>query len=278
MRVIKNINNNVAVCIDENGNELVAFGKGIGFRQPPYIFEDLSKIHRTYYNVAPQYLEFLNQLDPKVFEVVNMIMDYAYSKIDAVFDNNIAFTLADHIQFAMKRCNNKMKVKFTSYHGLDYMNPEAVEVGEFAIKKVKEMMGVQLPYEEVYGIAIHLLNEASVSKPGNSTKDMKAGIDDIIRIIEQYFKITIDKRGFNYVRFVSRMENLFERKEEERRIDLPELNIVESLKTECPDAYACAKIVAEYFEDKEKKKMEEEEILYLTLHINRLCSHAECST
>ena len=31
MKVIKNINNNVAICVDDNGHEVVAMGKGIGF-------------------------------------------------------------------------------------------------------------------------------------------------------------------------------------------------------------------------------------------------------
>ena len=32
MRAIKKINNNVAICADSNNKELIAFGKGIGFR------------------------------------------------------------------------------------------------------------------------------------------------------------------------------------------------------------------------------------------------------
>ena len=43
MKVIKNINNNVAICVDDNGHEVVAMGKGIGFSKPPYEV-DLSKI------------------------------------------------------------------------------------------------------------------------------------------------------------------------------------------------------------------------------------------
>ena len=31
MKVVKKINNNVAICLDSNNCELVAFGKGIGF-------------------------------------------------------------------------------------------------------------------------------------------------------------------------------------------------------------------------------------------------------
>ena len=36
MKVVKCINNNVAICLDDDNNELVAFGKGIGFKKPPF--------------------------------------------------------------------------------------------------------------------------------------------------------------------------------------------------------------------------------------------------
>ena len=46
MRVIKKINNNVALCLDNNNHELIAFGKGIGFPKIPYELDDLNKIDR----------------------------------------------------------------------------------------------------------------------------------------------------------------------------------------------------------------------------------------
>lgn len=36
MRVVKNINNNISLCLDSHNNEVIAFGKGIGFMKPPY--------------------------------------------------------------------------------------------------------------------------------------------------------------------------------------------------------------------------------------------------
>ena len=50
MKVIRNINNNIAHCIDSKGREVVVFGKGIGFYKAN---EDipLSKINRTFYNI-----------------------------------------------------------------------------------------------------------------------------------------------------------------------------------------------------------------------------------
>lgn len=62
MIVTKKINNNVAVCRDSNGRELIAFGKGIGFPKTPYTITDLRNIERTFYNVSSQYVSLLNDI------------------------------------------------------------------------------------------------------------------------------------------------------------------------------------------------------------------------
>ena len=36
MKAIRKINNNVAVCLDAGGSELISFGKGISFPKMPY--------------------------------------------------------------------------------------------------------------------------------------------------------------------------------------------------------------------------------------------------
>ena len=62
MKVIKKINNNVAICLDNNNNELIAFGKGIGFQKVPYELTDISKIERTYYGVNSSYISLINEI------------------------------------------------------------------------------------------------------------------------------------------------------------------------------------------------------------------------
>ena len=51
MKAIRKINNNVAICIDNNDKELIAFGKGIGFPKMPYEITDLSIIQMTFYRI-----------------------------------------------------------------------------------------------------------------------------------------------------------------------------------------------------------------------------------
>lgn len=275
MKVIKNINNNVAVCLDRNGNELIAFGKGLGFKQPPYVLEDLSVIHRTYYNVDVQYLELLKQLDPQIFDLVNVVIDYAYKKMNIIFDNNIAFTLSDHIQFAIQRYKKGLQVKYISYYDMEYMNEEAVEVGKFALKQIQKIFHISLPYEEAYGIAIHLLNAGAVPRAINRMDNSREIICEITKIIEDYFKITIDKKGFHYSRFVSHMEYLFKRSREGVQFSTLNQEMFEPLKIECPEIYECAEMIKDYLEEKKRMELNEEEILYLMLHINRLRSRED---
>ena len=101
MKVIKNINNNVAICEDSLGNEVVAFGKGIGFKEPPYDF-DIKDIERTFYNVDSRYLELVADADEDIMNAAMEIRDYAVRK-GLMTGNNLFFSLVDHISFALKR-------------------------------------------------------------------------------------------------------------------------------------------------------------------------------
>lgn len=279
MKVIKNINNNVSVCIDGKGNELIAFGKGIGFKQPPYDIDNLDAIHRTFYDVNPKFLDLINQIDEDVFEISVTVINYA-SKLNTIFDPNVVFTLADHIQFAIKRFQDNMAMKFSLYYDLDYMNPEEVEVGRFAYEQIRKKMNIVLPKEEIYGIALHLMNAQAIgetrSKEYSKISSNKSSIDDITKIIEKYFKITIDKKGFNYSRFVSHMEYLFKRCSDGITVSSSNIKMFDTLKKQYPDVYNCSMLICDYFENKLKIGLNEEELLYLMLHINRICSREDC--
>ena len=65
MKVIKNINNNVSLCLDSNNIEVVAFGKGIGFTKPPYEV-DLNQVQRTYYDIDPMYINMISDIPEEI--------------------------------------------------------------------------------------------------------------------------------------------------------------------------------------------------------------------
>ena len=102
MLAIKKINNNVAVCKDGNGCELIAFGKGIGFPKMPYEVK-LENIDRTFYNISAQYIGLINELPMDIIEFTMKILPVIQSKLDYDLNPNLVLTLADHLAFAMEK-------------------------------------------------------------------------------------------------------------------------------------------------------------------------------
>ena len=54
MLILKKINNNVALASDGAGEEIVVFGKGVGFPRMPYELEDESVVERVCAHVGEE--------------------------------------------------------------------------------------------------------------------------------------------------------------------------------------------------------------------------------
>ena len=256
MKVIKNINNNISLCLDSRNNEVVAFGKGIGFTKPPYDVP-LSKIDRTFYDVDEEQLAVLKRIPEDVLEAAAEIVDLANEKMDNQFRENVVFTLADHIDFAIQ------------------LYPGESELGRQALDILKKRLKVSLPREEAAAIALHFVNYKAQA---DTAPDIDYGslIEQATAIVERELNVTVDRDGFNYYRFVTHMHYMMKRTLDDTMIDSQNRELFESMKKEYPDIYSCAVKVAALIDQKLQKHLSEEEILYLILHINRLCAREDC--
>lgn len=275
MRVIKKINNNVAVCLDGNHNELIAFGKGIGFRAVPYELTDLSVIERTYYGISPEYMGLLKEIPKDVFDAAGTVVDWAANSIDAEFNHNLVITLADHINFAIDRYRKNINVRPPYVGNLAYLHETEYKVGKKAVAYINQQFNIRLPKEEAAAIALHLINaENSVARRPDSL-DASTMISDVICLIEQREGLTIDRSGFNASRFVTHMEYLLARIRNNETLENNNDKLFNSLKQEYPEIYRCAEDVRAYLQEKTGKNLGSEEMSYLMLHIERLCSREQ---
>lgn len=103
MQIVKKINNNVALARDGRGNELVVFGKGVGFPAMPYELDDLDRIQRTFYNVSKRYIDLLPDLPEALMLAADDIAEEARDELDCELNPNLPFILADHLNFAIQR-------------------------------------------------------------------------------------------------------------------------------------------------------------------------------
>lgn len=275
MQIIKNINNNYAVAVDGDGQQLIVSGRGIGFGPTPRKVEDLTSISRSYYAVDPVYFSMINEIPEEIINVSNIIVDKARLLIDNPINSNTVFTLADHIAFCIQRYEKQMLIKLPILYDIQQLFEKEMEVGEYGRRLIRKKLGVRLPKDEAAYIALHFINaeEQSKEKPKNDDTI----IEEVIKIIEKEFEIKVDKNNFNYARFVSHMHYLFKRGKSKHLIETDNGRLYQTMKQEYPKTYECSEQVGSYIGQAIHTKLTDEEKLYLMLHINRLYSYEDCN-
>lgn len=274
MKLLKKINNNFALALDSKGEQIIVEGKGIGFQKMPCELTDYNMITRTYYDYDDKYRDILDELPQEVMDIANSIYEYITAKINCVVNPNLPFILADHIDYAVKRMRNNIDLKFPLYYDLVHLYPFENEAAEYGLKLIKTKLNVDMPEEEKAGIILNIVNAEANVKRAENNASLENWIRKFIEIINKEMNVKVDKESFSYSRFVYHINYLYKRiKEKEQETSTDNIKMYKALKEQCPKTYQCVKKIAKYLEKEEKIKLNEEEKMYLILHVNRLCNH-----
>lgn len=269
MKAIKKINNNVVICEDDNKKELIAFGKGLGFPPVPYEITDLSLITMTFYKMDRSYYKLLEEIPEEIFEVSALIVKKAQRTLNTTLNPNLLPGLADHINFALTRLKKFKKMKMLFSYDIEQLYPLETELGRYSVKMIQNKLFVRLPDSEITNIAMHFVN-AQESSSTSSHIDTDALIQEITSEIEASFAVVIDRKGFNYNRFVMHLRYYLKRVEEKKQFVDDNSVLFHAMKEESPDIYDCAKKIAAIIDGKLDAQSTEDEMLYLMMHIGRI--------
>lgn len=274
--MIKKLNNNFAICVDGSGNELIAYGKGIGFPKTPYDITDLNKIDRTFYHLERKYFGLFEELPETILNFTAKIIDIARNELDYELNPNLIMTLADHINFLIERSKKNIYVQMPSIYEIEHLYPNEAKVGVYIVKQIERKFGVKINKNEASGIAMSFVNARYNSK--NKTdiaENLQMKYDDIledtISIVESEMGIMIDRTSYNFARYASHLMYLLQRLGSNDVLDNNVSEMYEALKKEAPNMEKCVQLIDEYFQENLKYTLYSEEKLYLLLHINRIC-------
>lgn len=273
MEVLKKLGNNAAICKDNSGRELIAVGLGIGFPKCPYVLDDLDKIDRTFYNVDSEYVSLFEEIDAEIFKLSADVIDLAVTMLSVPLKQSAIFTLADHLNFALVRLKKGMIFSTPISNELRDLYPVEVKIAKYTLNLIQKNLSIELPESEIYAIAMNIINSEENYKVNNQINLKADFIKEIVKVIEAQMKVIIDIDSFNYSRFASHMQYLFRRKSQYSEINSTNKKLFEVLKKEYPDTYTCVLLIKELIFNKFSWSIENEELLYLILHVNRLCSY-----
>lgn len=277
MQVVKKLNNNFVLCVDEDGVTFIAYGKGIGFPKTPYELTDPSVIDRRFYDVDQRYLALFNELPEKVLHFTVKLVDIARNELDYELNPNVVLTLADHIHFSIQRTRQKIYVQMPLIYEVEQQYPQEARLGRYAVKQIDRRFAVQLNQNEASGIALHFVNARYNAKTGCDTmarwqQRYEDVLEDTVSIVEDEMGIVVDRDCFNFARYSSHLMYLLQRLGSGNLLDSHMSGMYRSLGQECPRIARCVELIGQYFHQKWNLTLSEEEKLYLLLHINRICT------
>ena len=270
MKIKKNINNNVSLCIDNKGRELIAFGKGIGFIKPPYEVP-LDKIERTFYNIKETDLDLIASISTDVLEAAINITDSVERNLNITLMPSAALALADHIEFAIQRKRQHIVLELPVQEDIRQLYPDEVKEAYKALDIIKEYTGVRLRKDEAITIALHFISNR-IEKTFDTDVNINKILKKITDIIEQTFTLRIDKESFDYSRFITHVNYLMKRVVKGAQSDSDNKEMFESMKKQYPLSYECVREINMVFLEELDRSLNDEELLYLMIHINRSCS------
>ena len=270
MTIIQRINNNAALGVDGNGNELVVLGTGVGFPAVPYELRDLSRVTRTFYDIDRRYVEMIDSIRPPILMASADIVEQAQINLDCPLNPNLPFTLADHLQFTIERVKNGVDIPTPLAYDVQHLYPQEYDLGLLALDVLQDYTGVRPPDKEAVSVALHLINAEVENSDIHEAMLAVQVISEVDTVVEQDLGIVLDRSGFHYSRFTMHLRYLIQRLSSGSQVENMGGNMLRTLAREYPEIYNCAKNVARQLKANHGWQCNDDEVLYMMMHINRL--------
>lgn len=278
--IIKKIfNNNSILALNSDKREVVVMGRGIGFKKNVGDEIDSEKVEKTFIlkekDASEKFKMILEDVPKEIIYVSYDIIEYAKNILNVEISENIYITLTDHISNTIKLYKEGFNVTNAIIWEIKKFYPKEFEIGLKSLNFIEEELEIKLPEDEAANIALHLINSqvnSSYKEVEDVAKQTKM-INDILNIVRYTYNIKLDDTSLSYYRFITHLRFFFKRlsnknNSKEENLEYKDDFLLKQVKEKYKDAYKCMLKIEDYLE----KDLDDEEKLYLTVHIQRITS------
>jgi len=274
MKIRRIFNNNSILAIDQNGEEKVLFGKGIGFKANVGDNVDSKKVEKTFVykneEANSRLKNLINDVPSDIVSLAFDIVDYCKNNIKTPMSDYLYVTLTDHLNMAFKLHNQGHVSPNLIMWEIKRFYPKEYKLGLKVLEYIYEETGKKLDEFEAGHIALHLINaqlNTSESTTKNDVLNITKKINEIMNVIKYNLNVELDNTTFEYERFVFHLRHFLTRinKPNKKEHSINKF-IFEQVIEEYPKEYECVKKIQTYL----GQKLDIDEKLYLTMHIARV--------
>lgn len=274
-RVSKVLNNNGVIAIDMDENkEYVILGKGVGFGKKVSQRFDKPEGCTTYRleqeTERGSARELVKGIEPEYLEIADAILTESQKVFGDSIDRGILFPLADHISFAVARIRRNEQISNPLTEDIKVLFYSEFKVAETLKTILRERLQIEIDDHEIGYVALHIHSAIGDEKVSVAMQTARA-VRECIDMIENATGKPIDVLSLSYNRLMNHMKYMVARASTGEKLNL---DMNEYMLDQYPQAYKVATDICKNLEGCIGHKLDETEIGYLAMHIQRVCKDA----
>lgn len=278
MRISKVLNSSVVLVRDDNGEESILLGKGIGYGRKPGQEIDRQPSDRVFIPLsnpdAQPMLELFSSIPPVYLELTQEIVADAEETLGVKLSPHIYLMLTDHLHFAVERQQLGITVTNRVLWEIKHFYRREYEVGQRALKRADHLLNTFLPEEEAGNIAFHIVNARMDNGAGGDAMQAARLIGELTNIVTYRIHARLDTESIHFSRFISHLQFFADRFFSGKLMDSEDDFLFNQMQQGYPEAVDCAEKIRTFVLRKYVVFLPNEEVAYLALHIARLAKSA----
>lgn len=269
-RVKKVLNHNSVIAVNtEDKKEYLIMGKGVGFGKK--ISERVEKrTEDTIYSLREltdrgEAREIVKTVSPVCLEFANEVLNRAEKEFGKI-DRSILFPMADHIEFAIQRVKRNEQISNPLTDDIRILFYKEYKVAECMVQLLWDQLGIRIDEHEVGYIALHV--HSAIEEEKVSQAMLIAGaVRECISLVEKQTGKKIDVMTLAYNRLMNHVRYMVARALSGEKL---KLNMNDYMEVKFPHAFEIAEKICKEIGHSLKRTLDDAEVGYLAMHIERV--------
>ena len=272
MRIVRILNNNTVVVLDEHSHEQVVMGRGLGFQKRPGEVLDDDKVEKIFAlqsdELTKRLGELLSKIPLEVMTACDCIIRLASQRLGKL-QESVYITLTDHCYFAIERQKSGLAIKNVLLQEIKRLYPREYALGQEAREIIALRLKVELAEDEAGFIALHLVT-AQLKTEMPEVMYVTRLMQEILSLVKYQLALNYDEDSLSYLRFVTHLKFFAQRMFTRTVVVDDDISLHSAVKENYPKAWRCAEKISVYLQQSYQRELTTEEIMFLTIHIERV--------
>lgn len=276
VRVIKALNNNVALVQDRTGEEAVVMGRGIAFNKKPgdLVLESVIEKHFVLNGDSERksFDSLLKRITVDDIELASSIIQEGEEQLGYHCNGSILLTLSDHLGMLLERMKEGIYFGTPLEWDIKLIYPKEYQFARKVVADLSKRTGYEIPKQEAAFIVLHFINANSSGSSMKETMMYTKIIQNILNISKLHYGREFSEDNFDVSRFVTHVRYFVKRQMNGEELEIDD-SIAAVIAEKCAEDYKCARKISRFLHKAYGWEVSKGEELYLTLHLNRMNVH-----